>query len=551
MAFTPKRITMQRRRSYGANAIASAGLLAQLSCGDPIGPITNATAIAVNAGNAQTATAGTAVVVAPSVKVTDTNSSGVAGITVTFAVTSGGGSVVGGNATTGADGIATVTSWTLGAVAGVNTLTAAVPDLAGSPVTFSATAIASGSVETVRYCNANHAPIWFAYQSGSSGPWTSLTPNADGSYSVPVTTVGAIAWVLPAGAGFETNYLYLAKSEFPSIGCLADDTFGTKSLNGSVAGQAASEQAQIAIGSRFSSASGTATFSMAQVADGTRDLIAGGRAPLSSTDYFPVRFIIRRGLNPVSGATMPVIDFASAEALAPSSGTYTLSGVGGDSWFAETDMLTANLTTALLGFAGGTGNGANVNVAYRGPATAQQLGTDTYRFLAFASTSGSERGVNQNLTSFGNRSVTLGPPLSIPVVTTVVTSPNVRMRIQVASQTAYPAFLSAHFQQSPPNGRSVYAFVTAAYLGGTPTTWDLTMADLSTGGFQSVWGLQPGAAVSWTGQASSAIALSSANETANLYAARSSDAGPQPGIAWDAGRERRHPMMRPSPFWKR
>lgn len=94
------------------------------------------------AGDAQTATAGSAVATAPAVKVTDANGNPVAGVGVTFAVASGGGSV---NPTTpvasDANGIAAVTSWTLGAVAGPNTLTAtaAGTGISGNPATFTAT----------------------------------------------------------------------------------------------------------------------------------------------------------------------------------------------------------------------------------------------------------------------------------------------------------------------------------------------------------------------------------------------------------------------------
>src|SRR2546430_3713208 len=70
----------------------------------------------------------------------------VAGVGVTFAPGTGGGSVSPTSpVTTGADGVAAVTSWTLGTVAGPNTLTAASGTLAGSPITFSATATAGNA----------------------------------------------------------------------------------------------------------------------------------------------------------------------------------------------------------------------------------------------------------------------------------------------------------------------------------------------------------------------------------------------------------------------
>jgi hypothetical protein len=60
------------------------------------------------------------------------------GVAVTFAVTSGGGSITGAAQVTNANGVAAVGSWTLGPVAGTNTLTATSAGLSGSPVTFTA-----------------------------------------------------------------------------------------------------------------------------------------------------------------------------------------------------------------------------------------------------------------------------------------------------------------------------------------------------------------------------------------------------------------------------
>lgn len=96
------------------------------------------------AGDGQTATAGTAVATPPSVRVFDANDNPVSGVPVTFAVASGGGAGVPTiPVSTNADGIAAVTSWTLGPAAGPNSLTATVggESVSGSPVTFQATGI--------------------------------------------------------------------------------------------------------------------------------------------------------------------------------------------------------------------------------------------------------------------------------------------------------------------------------------------------------------------------------------------------------------------------
>ena len=102
----------------------------------------------MQSGDAQTATVQTTVATAPSVLVTDIYGNPVSGVTVMFAV-GGGGPSTGPTPTTNASGIATVGSWTLGTVAGANTLTATSAGFTGSPVTFSATGTAGATAEFV------------------------------------------------------------------------------------------------------------------------------------------------------------------------------------------------------------------------------------------------------------------------------------------------------------------------------------------------------------------------------------------------------------------
>jgi hypothetical protein len=107
-----------------------------------------ATTIAVNGGNNQSATVATAVAIAPSVKVTDAQGNAVSGVSVTFAVTSGSGSLVStGVVTTDSTGVATSPAWTLGTTAGANTLAATSGSLSGSPITFTATGTAGAATQ--------------------------------------------------------------------------------------------------------------------------------------------------------------------------------------------------------------------------------------------------------------------------------------------------------------------------------------------------------------------------------------------------------------------
>ncbi len=123
-----------------------------------MGPATTA---AVSAGNGQTATAGTAVPVAPAIIVRDALNVPVPGLDVVFAVTGGGGSLTGAVAQTNSSGIATVGSWTLGTTPGANTLTATVQvgGVSGNPVNFTATGTGAG-------------PVVYTWTGATSGDWS-------------------------------------------------------------------------------------------------------------------------------------------------------------------------------------------------------------------------------------------------------------------------------------------------------------------------------------------------------------------------------------------
>ncbi len=95
-----------------------------------------ATTMTIAAGNGQTTLAGTAVPLPPAVLVTDTAGMPVVGVTVTFSVISGGGTVEEAEPATDEAGVATVGAWILGSP-GTNTLQASLAGL--TPVDFSAT----------------------------------------------------------------------------------------------------------------------------------------------------------------------------------------------------------------------------------------------------------------------------------------------------------------------------------------------------------------------------------------------------------------------------
>jgi gliding motility-associated-like protein len=132
-----------------------------------------ATQMAIQAGNSQTATVATAVSTAPAIIVKDVHNNPVQGVSVTFAVASGGGSITGATATTDANGIAALGSWTLGATAGTNTLTATSTGLTGSPLTFTAEAISGPAKPTQLSATPSDRQISISF-----------TPAADGGRAI-------------------------------------------------------------------------------------------------------------------------------------------------------------------------------------------------------------------------------------------------------------------------------------------------------------------------------------------------------------------------------
>ncbi|HEX2722105.1 MAG TPA: SGNH/GDSL hydrolase family protein [Gemmatimonadaceae bacterium] len=140
------------------------------------------TAMAIVAGDNQTALAGQPVPIAPSVKITDAEGLGVAGVTVTFSIRSGGGSLTGANAVTNTAGIATLQSWVLGI--GGNSLYASVPGLSGDPLIF--VALGQAQVQVVTFGDSNTdigfqgtSPIKrVASYVSSADPNIRLAPNA-------------------------------------------------------------------------------------------------------------------------------------------------------------------------------------------------------------------------------------------------------------------------------------------------------------------------------------------------------------------------------------
>lgn len=161
------------------------------------------------AADGQRAKVGTAVDVAPAVQLLDSLGNPVAGRTVTFSVTAGGGAVTGGAAVTNASGVATVGAWTLGSGAGLNTLRAAFGTLTAD---FSATAVVDPCVAA----GATPLAIPSTVNGSITGTDCVWTPPANTSkndrfdlYRFELPARSTLIVEMNAGTGLEDPYLFV------------------------------------------------------------------------------------------------------------------------------------------------------------------------------------------------------------------------------------------------------------------------------------------------------------------------------------------------------
>jgi hypothetical protein len=217
--------------------------------GQPVsgGPYTSAVAstaasrMSLYAGDNQTAQVETTVPVAPAVLVTDQYGNGIAGIEVSFTVTSGGGTV---NPTvpveTDAEGVARVYYWTLGPISGTNQLTAAAASLVGSPVVFTAT----GTPGAVSASRSELAAVPDSIVAdGSTSTITVVARDANGN-----TISGANVVLAATGTGNTlTQPVGPTDVDGGATGTLSSTVAGIKTVSAAVDGTTISQTAVVVV----------------------------------------------------------------------------------------------------------------------------------------------------------------------------------------------------------------------------------------------------------------------------------------------------------------
>lgn len=367
----------------------------------------------------------------------------------------------------------------------------------------------SGNVSWA-FCDYVGVPVWFAYRDGN-GPWTRVVGDAQHVYRFQVNSDrGAVAYVqVDDGVPLTQVYLY-TRDEMIFVGQnQCDGVGGTKTVNGSVTGLGAMEAAFVSLGSASATVTGAQgnTFSLNNVEDGAQDLVAArAEFNLTSLALIPNSLIIRRNLNPANNSTLTPLNFGT-EGFAPASASVTVNGLGAGEQSTLVGLFTTSrgaLGTYFAGILGGA------NLTYWGIPN-DRLETGDLHYLQVATapltpTPGSPdtRQVGIGFRQVQNRTVTLGPSLSMPTVTSVGTAQNARLRAQWTLQAEYNRFVYfvASQQGTTNEGRSISVGATDGYISGQASA-ELEIPDLSgVDGWDSRWSLLAGVNTTWNASGS-------------------------------------------------
>jgi hypothetical protein len=331
--------------------------------------------LALSAGNGQSANVGTAVATPPAVLVTDANGNAVAGVQVTFAVASGGGSASGLLQLTNASGIATVGSWTLGNTIGPNSLTATAPGLVGSPFTFNATSLGTAALSVTQHGN-EAGPVNIVYTVTLSAANTTGAPitfdvaNSGGTAtSGPDFTAFGGAAAISVANGATTGTL--------TVTVLNDALVeGTETVQATISNPSSASVSLTGASATANIAEGGATAALSVTTQGNEagpvDIVYTVTLSKTNTTGAPITFdVSNSGGTATSGSDFTAFGGVGAISVANGATTGTLTvTVANDALLEATETVQATISNASSASITITGASATANITDNDAATA-------------------------------------------------------------------------------------------------------------------------------------------------------------------------------------
>ena len=324
-------------------------------------------------------------------------------------------------------------------------------------------------------------PHWVAYQN-DQGPWRVLGEGR-GPFTFPATQRLALARARMQGESSTLTIDYLTSAQMVArFNC--DEDAGTAPptgfINGTVAGLTNGQWARVSVdGIGRDILTGGTIWEMDAQRIPSNALAMRYPAPASWDTILANKVIIRRDRSYLPGLIIPTFDFESSEAFEPSVHTLSSTGPGGTtgvyfySGGREHFLSSGSLGPAGDGDIARTASFASIPAARMAPGEIHGLSISHH-------TSETSRGTGHFFVHGGDRTLTLGPELTMPTFTTVATSPGRMVRMDLASQMEYGASIRVSMAQlTSTRSTQVELRLTREYVGLTPALWSVTIPDLS------------------------------------------------------------------------
>lgn len=339
---------------------------------------------------------------------------------------------------------------------------------------------ANGAVAGWRDATTYYPPSgeasWAAIQRENQ-PWQTIDATEAHVPLNPGEKIGLAKWIpalSPHSGDLVEIFFVTAEQAQTAFPCVSSSM---KSVQGTVQGLEdaslpGNRGGYLTIGNSSTSYLSNGPFTLDGLSPGHTDLVATRLDAPPST-------IIRRGVDYPNGATIPLLNFGSIEAIPLEPHTLTVNDATIITAAVSSQIVTQRGTVGLLSedFAR-EGSGVRTITLYSVPEG--RLANDEVQF--FSVDPHDERNAMVFFRHPADRTVTLGPDPTTATATHGGTAPDLTLRLDMPSQPEYGAqvtfsLCSAGSSYYSP-GTAVGVLVTKEYFGGTPPTWSVTVPDL-------------------------------------------------------------------------
>ena len=370
--------------------------------------------------------------------------------------------------------------------------------------------IASPTVGNITWRICTSAPrypsLFVAYKDGS-GPWTRSVPNDSGTaFGMSITSgSGSVAFVtIDSGVARTTvhNYTQQELTAAAASDCRLYQNATSRTASGQVTPLAASEQALVSMGWWFASAANpfntTSNYQMLNLPPGPLDLVAVKQVA-QGFNIVPTRGVLRRGLNPASGATNALIDINGSESFTLSTATWTVGNNNAEPFGISQYLITAGGTYAQMSSVPGIEAAATTRTVYGVPA-ATTINGDLQQVVLTIGTLAAKRATRQVVTyqrNIADRTINFGPAMPAPTMTGVSANGAGMIRAQGTLPTEYASGVGLDVKSTGTRPRYATVYASRGALGAG-AAYDVRMPDLTAVlGWDRGWNIRIGDVTEW------------------------------------------------------